>query len=300
MTSDAVTACLFCYLMTIALAVIVLMRVQKNEVNPFVSGLTFFVTIIVVSGDLLLLEYPEIPWELSWAVIAIGFIVLICQIVTARNRQGGKNATDGKSAASQSVGGKSTGGKAPGSKPVGSKSVGGKSTGSKPAGGEYTGNKSTGSSWHQSGQGQQGTWHSQNELDAYRVGGPLRRATTGHPSGPREALLELLAVYSAAGMRTTFYDRSTGLRDELEAIGGSKVDYIEVQFTATRTVEDIHWKNRSVPVVDLGTAYNDMVEGNSETICLSSTEVDLVRQMALSKLADDVPTAVMRMGRLYL
>ncbi|MCD8047637.1 MAG: hypothetical protein LUD80_03590, partial [Clostridiales bacterium] len=147
----------------------------------------------------------------------------------------------------------------------------------------------------QTGQGQQGIWHSRNELDAYRVGGPLRRATTDHPTSLREALLELLAVYSAAG-----YDRSTGLRDQLEAIGGSKIDYIEVQFTATCTVENVHRKNRSVPVVDLGTAYDNMVEGNRETICLSSAEVDLVRRMALSKLADDVPTAVMRMGRLCL
>lgn len=84
-----------------------------------------------------------------------------------------------------------------------------------------------------------GTQAGINELDAYRAGGALRTEIPNNPKNVREALLAVIATWSASYIAIAF-ERDGDLGKMLQKYGG-EMDYALVRYTRTEFIVDAYF-----------------------------------------------------------
>lgn len=137
-----------------------------------------------------------------------------------------------------------------------------------------------------------------NELDYYRPGGFLRQEINPNPTDTREALLNLIAVWASASVRNQLFDRNGELWQLLQQYGG-RIESVLPEFTSSQLTLKFHFVNAPESGHNFQYSYNEIAnkEGNAP-IYLSDQEIEWVRCAALSHLADKVPSARMKAGRI--
>lgn len=137
-----------------------------------------------------------------------------------------------------------------------------------------------------------------DELDNYRPGGALRQQINTSPSNTREALLNLIATWTAASLRTYLYDQTSALWEKVRGYGG-RIESASLELGADQLKLDFRFAKAPAPGHTFQYTYNEITEREvSAPIRLSLDEIQWVRCAALSRLADTVPNARMKNGRL--
>lgn len=138
-----------------------------------------------------------------------------------------------------------------------------------------------------------------NELDYYRPGGFLRQEINPNPTDTREALLNLIAVWTSASVRNQLFDRNGELWQLLQQYGG-RIESVWLEFASSQLTLKFHFVNAPESGHNFQYSYNEITNKEGDApIYLSDQEIQWVRCAALSHLADTVPEAQMKNGRIW-
>lgn len=135
-----------------------------------------------------------------------------------------------------------------------------------------------------------------DELANYRPGGALRQQINTSPSNTREALLNLIATWTAASLRTYLYDHTSALWENVRGCGG-RIESASLELGVDQLKLNFRFANAPAPGYTFQYTYNEITESEGDApIRLSLNEIEWVRCATLSRLADTVPLARMENG----
>lgn len=138
--------------------------------------------------------------------------------------------------------------------------------------------------------------HSGDELDAYRPGGARRKEINTTPSERREALLNCIATWASAMVRTQFFDQSGALWQKVKEYGGW-LESVKMTFSAYQVDLEFRFANTPESGHTFQYAYNEITnEEGKAPVRLNAKEIEWVQCAALSHLADTAPRAKMKNG----